>query len=259
MNTTNTVVYVRDIGSAFIIGFLIISFVALTIASTAELSERQGFSKLLADNREQQIILQTPQTNSPLREILVADNDLKELIYLGADWKTLYYIRTNLDMNAGPPQKPGTKVIGKWGANELFDKDLGIASFSNFILIAIAVLSSGACGGILASVRRRQEAYWWGVIKGFGIGFVVYLFIRSSKSSYFGDPLLGDFNPTTSCFFAAVCGLFFEQSVELMQSLFKLMSARVSEVADEVRSKSKNKILPDGEVSKLPCKPESDL
>jgi hypothetical protein len=130
------------------------------------------------------------------------------------------------------------KVTGRAGSIVFFYDVLGVGSFSNFLLIAVAVLCCGAFGGTMASVRAARskstapsdgstapsDGFWWGVIKGFSIGFAVYLFIRSGNVSYFGDPLLAEFNPISGCFFAMLCGLFFDRAVSLLETLFDTIS-----------------------------------
>jgi hypothetical protein len=109
-----------DFVKAVTVGLVTVFFVALTIASTAELSERQGLAKLLAERREQELLLQTARTNSPLKEILQAERELKALVYLGSDDKQVKAIRAGVPPSEERKNEERGKGNGKSWVNRFF-------------------------------------------------------------------------------------------------------------------------------------------
>ena len=102
-------------------------------------------------------------------------------------------------------------------------------------LLAIAIMTCGAIGGMIASLRRASRLTWNGVIFGLSSGFIVFLSIKGGRHIFLlqTQGLMPQFNPYSSSFLGLIAGMFTERT-------FQFLGAVIDTVFDTLRNMLQN-------------------
>ena len=85
------------------------------------------------------------------------------------------------------------------------------------MLLAIAIMTCGAIGATIGSIRHTGRLTWRSVLFGLSSGFIVFLAIKGGKHIFLlqVQGQMPQFNPYSSGFFGLIAGMFTERDVRI--------------------------------------------
>lgn len=133
------------------------------------------------------------------------------------------------DTNTSPSDRPGVK------ASSFLYNPLYLMSSDQ--LLALAIMSCGAIGALIAMLRSEHGTSGKVLVLGVAAGFVTYLAIKGGKHLFLlqAQGELATFNPYGSAFAGLLAGLFTDKA-------YALISMLVDEFVDRIKSSSRPKV-----------------
>ena len=117
----------------------------------------------------------------------------------------------------------------------IFDLLTRIARLSSNSLLAIAIMTCGTIGGMIASFRKTGRLTWNGVVFGLASGFIVFLSIKGGRHIFLlqTQGLMPQFNPYTSSFLGLIAGMFTERTFQFLGAVIDVVFNKLKKVLEE--------------------------
>lgn len=227
--------------------FLVVAIFA--VASITEISARNNYlgyllnqvnsiNQKLAQNNGSSTDKFTEEAISTLRrEVQVYEylqSRLEALVSVGADNKsqTLTEIRRDSEgirfniQNEPDEQEPYILI-------HFFQRY--ILPLSSDYLLAIAIMTCGAIGASIGSIRNSGHFTWRSILFGLSSGFIIFLAIKGGKNIFLlqAHSQVIQFNPYSSGFFGLLAGMFTEKTFELLNTVTDAIFKKLKKILEE--------------------------
>ena len=102
-------------------------------------------------------------------------------------------------------------------------------------LLAIAIMTCGAIGATIASIRKTRHLTWRSVFLGLAAGFIVFLSIKGGRHIFLiqTQGQMAQFNPYSSAFLGLIAGMFTERTFELLGAATDAVFKKIKKVLEE--------------------------
>lgn len=165
------------------------------------------------------------------------ESNIQALSALGArdHEQTLEAIRQEAQMAIQPYLENGVRTEGpSSGALSVFFRsiDLDIRYFSSDHLLAMAAMTCGAIGALVAGIRRKENMALRSLVLGLAAGFIVFLAIKGGKAVFMmqAQGQTVPFNPYSIAFASLLAGLFTERAHLFLTTLVDSVAKKVEDV-----------------------------
>lgn len=228
--------------------FIVVAIFA--VASITEISARDnylGFISNQIQTSNQQIASNASSENSSLTSDAVLDirkkiriyeylhSKLEALISVGAEKneQTLVYIRREVENLGNFNNQEEEKGYYYSSILYIFQRD--IMRLSSDYLLAIAIMTCGAIGSTVGSIRTNHKFSWRSILFGLSSGFIVFLAIKGSKQIFLlqAQGQLIQFNPYSSGFAGLLAGMFTEKTFEFLGTVTDAVFNKLKKVIEE--------------------------
>lgn len=236
-----------DLSHLFEVGmFLVVAIFA--VASITEISARDNYLGYL-QGEINSINQELAQNSGSISDKLTEDaafslkkqnrfydqlhGKVEALISVGADRQnqTLVEIRREFDdaNSFGPPDE-SVKYT-----SILYVFQRYITQLSSDYLLAITIMTCGAIGAGIGTIRNTSRFTWRSILFGLSSGFIVFLAIKGGKHIFLlqAQGQLIQFNPYSSGFFGLLAGMFTEKTFELLGAVTDSVFNKLKKVLDE--------------------------
>ena len=248
LSTQNLInkLYGKVINLIEIVIFLLISLFA--VSSITEISSRDSFLGYLQDqirNINSELALNSSTLSNELSEerSVILRSKLSEYNHLLALTESLINVGANgehqdlVSIRLTSEEVHGVKNTGIESGNPLrssffFSKELLVYLNSDYLL-AIAIMTCGAIGSMVGSIRREKNLSLRSILFGLSTGFIIYLAIKGGKQVFLTQEKgqIIQFNPYSSGLAGLISGLFTERSFSFLQvsvdSFFKKLEKSI--------------------------------
>ncbi|WP_432695858.1 hypothetical protein ACQUQP_15125 [Marinobacterium sp. YM272] len=110
-----------------------------------------------------------------------------------------------------------------------------ITQLSSDYLLAITIMTRGAIGAGIGTIRTTSRFTWRSILFGLSSGFIVFLTIKGGKHIFLlhAQGQLIQFNPYSSGFFGLLAGMFTEKTFEFLGAVTDSVFNKLKNVLDE--------------------------
>ncbi len=110
-----------------------------------------------------------------------------------------------------------------------------LSTLNSDYLLAIAIMTCGALGATIASIRNTRELTWHSVLFGLAAGFIVFLSIKGGRHIFLiqAQGQMAQFNPYSSGFLGLIAGMFTERTFELLSAVTDAVFQKIKKVLEE--------------------------
>lgn len=158
---------------------------------------------------------------------------VEALISIGADRQSQTLVNIRLAFDDANSLALSNKSDGATSILYIFQRY--ITQLSSDYLLAITIMTCGAIGAGINTIRTTSRFTWRSILFGLSSGFIVFLAIKGGKNIFLlqAQGQLIQFNPYSSGFFGLLAGMFTEKTFEFLGAVTDSVFNKLKKVLDE--------------------------